>query len=85
MTDDSGVDAGMDGHAVRTSTDVGLPGTGHGQRRSTPAQRCVVRHTQAEPEQTDDGAEQPLGLSVGEADTARKVSAVRIANAEYTG
>jgi len=45
----------------------------------------VVRHTQAEPEQADNGAEQPLGLPVARRNTARIVSAVRMAGGEYQG
>jgi hypothetical protein len=46
----------------------------------------MVRHTQRQAEQADDGADQALGLAVREAEnTARSVSAVRIAKAEYRG
>ena len=34
----------------------------------TPAQRRMVRHAQAEAEQADDGAEQPLSLTIREAE-----------------
>ena len=40
----------------------------HLQRRRTPAERGVVRHGKAEAEQTNDGAEQALGLPVGQAE-----------------
>ena len=45
----------------------------------------MVRHPQRQPEQADDGADQPLGLAVGEVDTALSVRAVRMASAEYQG
>ena len=45
----------------------------------------MVRHAQGEAEQADDGADQPLGLAVGEVDTALSVRAVRMASAEYQG
>ena len=36
------------------------------QRRRTPAQGGVVRHVQTKAERADDGAEQALGLPVGQ-------------------
>src|ERR1700712_4540408 len=40
----------------------------HRQRRRTTAQRSVVRHPQRQTEQADDGADQTLRLSIGEAE-----------------
>jgi len=55
-------------HGFAASTGVGVPRPRHLQRRRTPAQRRVVRHAQAQAEQADDGAEQALGLPVGQAE-----------------
>src|SRR4051812_36572581 len=54
----------------------------HLQRRRAPTEGGVVRHAQRQPEQADDGADQPLGLRERQAEH-RKVSAVRIARGEY--
>jgi len=53
---------------LRISPGGGIPRPLHVQRRRTPAQRRVVRHAQAEAEQAEDGANQALGLPVGEAE-----------------
>jgi len=55
-------------HGLAASTGIGVPRPRHVQRRRTPAQRRVVRHAQAEAEQADNGAEQALGLPVGQAE-----------------
>ncbi len=71
----------IQGLAVSPST--GGPRPRHVQRRRTPAQGRMIRHTQAEAEQADDGADQPLGLPEARRNTARSVSAVRMASGEY--
>ncbi len=48
---------------LHESGPTSLPRPWHVQRRRTPAQRRMVRHAQAEAEQADDGAEQPLGVA----------------------
>ena len=40
----------------------------HLQRRGPAAEGRMVRHAQRQPEQADDGADQPLGLAVGQAE-----------------
>ncbi len=55
-------------HGFAASTGVGVPRPRHIQRRRTPAEGRVVRHAQAQAEQADDGANQPFGLPVGEAE-----------------
>jgi hypothetical protein len=45
----------------------------------------VVRHPQSQAEQADDRADQPFSLPKRQAETARNVSAVRIARGEYQG
>jgi len=47
---------------------TGVPRPRHVQRRRAPAQGGVVRHAQAETKEADDGAEQALGLPVGQAE-----------------
>src|SRR3954466_1919064 len=54
--------------AVGTGTGAARPRPRHLQRRRPAAECRVVRHTQREAEQADDGADQALGLPVGEAE-----------------
>ncbi len=56
------------GLAGGLSIGAGPPRPRHLQRRRMPAQRGVVRHAQAEAKQANDGAEQPLGLPVYQAE-----------------
>jgi len=55
-------------HGLAASPSIGVPRPRHLQRRRTPAERCVVRHGQREAKQANDGAEQALGLPVGQAE-----------------
>jgi len=55
-------------HGFAASTGVGMTRPRHLQRRRTPAERRVVRHGQHEAKQANDGAEQALGLPVGQAE-----------------
>jgi hypothetical protein len=57
----------------------------HFQCRRPAAQRGMVRHAQRQAEQTDDGGDEPFGLAKVSRNTARKVSAVRMASGEYQG
>ncbi len=56
----------VQGLAANVHTGVARPR--HLQRRGSPTQRRVARHAQAEAEQAGNGADQPLGLPVGQAE-----------------
>ena len=55
-------------HGLAASPGAGVPWPWHIQRRRPATERRVVRHAQAEAKQANDGADQSLGLPVGEAE-----------------
>ena len=53
-------------HGLAACPGAGVPRPQHFQRRRPTTERRVIRHAQAEAEQAEDGADQPLGLPVSE-------------------